>query len=224
MRANAFNRREFVLGALAGITAGAAAGAWLHDSATTPPATPGGSVFHTDKAARITTLSYIAVDHSRCTGCGICEAECAIAHGKGFDFWQSRIQTKSFDPGLDITTLCTSCADAPCLAACPKEAGALSRDRITHAVLLDEAKCIGCQACIAACNKDRAGVIRLSRDGKTALGICDLCGSDPACVKACPEQCLAIVPANQDGRNFAAKPAAIAARLARSLFRSARTS
>ena len=209
---------------LAVLAAGTAAGAWLRGSLSTPPETPGGSVFQTDKAARITTLSYIAVDQARCTGCGVCEAECAIAHGKGFDFWQSRIRSNSFEPGLDITSVCTSCADAPCIAACPKEAGALTRDRITNAILLNEAKCIGCRACIAACDKDRSGVIRLSRDGGKALGICDLCGSDPACVKVCPEQCLAIVPANQDGRRFAVKPEVIARTLSRNIFRSGRTS
>ena len=219
-----FNRREFVMGALGGIAVGAATGAWLRGSLSTPPETPGGSVFHTDKAARITTLSYIAVDHARCTGCGVCEAECAAAHGKGFDFWQSRIQTKSFEPGLDITAVCASCADAPCVAACPKEAGALTRDRVNGSILLNEAKCIGCRACLAVCDKDRAGVIRLSRDGGKVLGICDLCGGDPTCVKVCPEQCLSIVPANQDGRRFAAKPADIAEKLSRNIFRSGRTS
>ena len=223
MMAKHFNRREFVVGALIGMAAGGAAGAWLRGSSSSPPENPGGSVFHTDKAARITTTSYITVDQLSCTGCGICEAECAVAHGQGFDVWPSRIQSKAFEPGLDITVLCASCTDAPCVAACPKNVGALSRDRITGAILLNEAKFIGCGSCIAACAKDRSGIIRTGRGGK-AIGICDLCGGDPACVKVCPEQCLSIVPANQDGRRFAAKPDAIAKSLSRKLYRTGGTS
>ena len=85
--------------------------------------------------------------------------------------------------------------------------------------MLNESKCIGCQACINACAKDRTAVLRMSRDGKKALGLCDLCGGDPACVKACPEQCLSIVPANIDGKVLAAKPAEIARSLSLSVYR-----
>jgi len=197
-------------------------GSLLRKSSSVPSASSGGSVFHTDRAARITTLSYIAVDHSRCSGCGICEAECALAREKTFDTWRSRIRIHHFEPSLDIAAICASCSDAPCVAACPKDAGALTRDPLTGAVLLNEAKCIGCGACLKACAKDRSNVIRMSRDGKKALGICDLCGGDPACVKICPEQCLSLVPANQDGRNLAAKPGEIARSLSRSVYRSGR--
>ena len=217
-----FKRREFVIGALAGITVGTAAGLLLHKSPNTPPDLSGGSVFQTNKAARLTTLSYIAVDHARCSGCGICEAECAMAHGHVLDTWRSRIQPRHFEPALDIISLCASCTDAPCIAACPKEAGALTRDRITGAIILNEEKCIGCRACITACSKDRADVIRMNREGTKALGICDLCAGDPACVKVCPEQCLSVVPANQDGQRFAAKPSDIAFSLSRNIYRSGR--
>ena len=217
-----FSRREFVLGALAGATAGAGITAALLRKSSVPSGSSGGSVFHTDRAARITTLSYIAVDHARCSGCGICEAECAIVHDHTLDIERSRIRVHHFEPALDIASVCSCCGDAPCLSACPKDVVALSRDRLTGAILLDEAKCIGCGACQTACTRERSGVIRMQRDGKKAAGICDLCGGDPACVKACPEHCLSLVPANQDGRDLAAKPAVIAQSLSRHLYRSGR--
>jgi Fe-S-cluster-containing hydrogenase component 2 len=218
-----FSRRDFVIGTLVGATAGAGVmAALLRKSSSTPPATQGGSVFHTDRAARITTPSYIAVDYARCTGCRVCETECALLHEKTFDISRSRILAHHFEPSLDIASLCASCNDAPCIAACPKDVVALTRDSLTGAVLLNEAKCIGCRACLNACAKDRSNVIRMSRDGSKALGICDLCGGDPICVKRCPEQCLSIVPTNQDGRNLAAKPSDIARSLSRSIFRSGR--
>ena len=215
-----FSRRDFVIGAFAGTAAGAAImGALLRKSTPPPSGSAGGSVFHTDRAARITTLSYISVDHVLCTGCGMCEAECALVREKTLDTWRSRIRIHHFEPSLDVASICAGCSDAPCLSVCPKEAGALTRDPVTGAVILNEAKCIGCRACLSACARDRSDVIRMSRDGKKALGICDLCGGDPACVKACPENCLSLVPANQDGRSFAAKPAEIARSLSRSVYR-----
>ena len=218
-----FSRREFVVGALAGATAGAGiTAALLRKSSSVPSGSSGGSVFHTDRAARITTLSYVSVDHARCTGCGICEAECTIVHDRSFDPGRSRIRLHHFEPALDIASVCTGCGDAPCIAACPKEVGALSRDRLTGAILLNEGKCIGCGACQKVCAQQRSGVIRLRRDEKKAVGICDLCGGDPACVKACPEHCLSLLPANQDGRDLATPPAAIARSLSRNLYRSGR--
>ena len=218
-----FSRREFVIGALAGTATGAGiTAALLRKSSSSPSGSSGGSVFHTDRAARITTLSYIAVDHARCTGCGICEAECAIVRDHSLDTERSRIRVHHFEPALAIASVCSGCGDAPCLSACPKDVVALSRDRLTGAILLDEAKCIGCGACQTACARERSGVIRMRRDGKKACGICDLCGGDPACVKACPEHCLSLVPANQDGRDLAVKPAAIAQSLSRHLYRSGR--
>ena len=220
MNRSLFSRRDFVIGAVAGAAAGAGITAALsRKSPAAPSVSAGGSVFKTDRAARITTLSYIAADHARCTGCGTCEAECALVREKTFDTWRSRIHVHHFEPSLAVAALCASCNDAPCVASCPKEAGALSRDPLTGAILLNEDRCIGCRACLEACAKDRASVIRMSRDGRKAMGICDLCGGDPACVKACPEQCLSIVPANQDGRRLAAKPEDIARSLSRGIYR-----
>ena len=216
-----FSRRSFVSGVLTGAVAGAGIAAALLRK-NTAPKDPSSAVFQTDRAARITTTSFIAADQARCSGCKICEAECALVRERSMDFGRSRITARRFEPSVDVVSLCTGCSDAPCVAVCPKEAGALTRDRLTGAVLLNETKCIGCQACLDACAKDRSAVIRMSRDGKKARGICDLCGGDPACVKVCPEQCLSIVPANMDGKELAVKPAAIALSLARNLYRSGR--
>ena len=218
-----FSRRDFVVGAIAGTAAGATIVAAVLRKKTNPDtASVGNSVFKTDRAARITTPSFIAVDYARCSGCRICEAECALVREHSFDLWRSRIKAHRFEPQLDIVSLCAGCADAPCVSVCPKDVVALTRDPQTGAILLNESKCIGCQACIHACSKDRTAVIRMSRDGKKALGLCDLCGGDPACVKVCPEQCLSIVPANVDGKVLAANPTEIARSLSLSVYRAGR--
>ena len=218
-----FSRRDFVWGAVAGTAAGAGIVAALNKRKPSPDvASESASVFHTDRAGRITTPSFITVDQTRCSGCRICEAECVLFRDRSFDFWRSRVRVHRFEPSLDIVSICAGCADAPCVSVCPPEAAAMSRDARTGAILLNENKCIGCQACIKACAKDRSSVIRISRDGKKAVGLCDLCGGDPACVKACPEQCLTIAPANIDGKMMAASPSSIAGQVSRSVYRSGR--
>jgi Fe-S-cluster-containing hydrogenase component 2 len=215
-----FSRRDFVVGAIAGTAAGATIVAALLRKKTNPDtASAGNAVFKTDRASRITTPSFIAIDHARCSGCRVCEAECALVREHSFDLGRSRIKAHRFEPQLDVIALCAGCADAPCVSVCPKEVVALTRDTQTGAVLLNESKCIGCQACIKACAKDRTAVIRLSRDGKKAIGLCDLCGGDPACVKVCPERCLSVVPANVDGKILAANPSEIARSLSQSVYR-----
>lgn len=213
-----FTRREFVIGAVTGAAAGAVVtGVSMKDSGKPTPADP--------KAAgekRIKTPSYIAVDYAKCTGCRNCEVECSLFHEKKMDLSKSRIRVHYFNPPVDVPSLCAKCNDAPCVKACPEKVGALSKDKTTGAVLLDEKKCIACWACIEPCAKDRADVIRKSKDEKVVVGICDLCGGDPSCVKGCPEGALSIVPVYQDGRYFAAKPEQIARAVAKNLYKGSR--
>lgn len=217
------SRRSFLLGLVAGSMATGGVLAALRQRKSNPPPTDNSQlVFQTDRAGRITTPSFIAVDYSRCSGCRICEAECSLLRQKSLDYQRSRIRLYRYEPAVDIASICAGCSDAPCVSVCPKEAGALRRDTMTGAILLDEARCIGCKACIQVCEKDRTGIIRLNREGTKAIGLCDLCGGDPACVKACPEQCLSVVPANVDGKSLAAKPAVLAGRLTRTLYRAGR--
>ncbi|MDR7868344.1 MAG: 4Fe-4S dicluster domain-containing protein [Sporomusaceae bacterium] len=210
-----FTRREFVIGAVAGAAVGAAVtGVSMKGGPATAPAKPGAV-----SAKPIKVPSYIAVDYAKCTGCRNCEVECALFHDKKLDLTRARIRTYYFNPPVDVPSLCAKCGDAPCIKACPEKVGAMSKDKTTGAVLVDEKKCIACWACIEPCAKDRTDVIRKSKDEKVIVGICDLCGGDPSCVKGCPEGALSIVPVYQDGKYFAAKPAEIARAVAKSLYR-----
>jgi Fe-S-cluster-containing hydrogenase component 2 len=211
-----FTRREFVIGAVAGAAVGAAVtGVSMKGSPATAP--PPGDKTAGDKKIKIP--SYIAVDYAKCTGCRNCEVECALFHDKKLDLTRSRIKTYYFNPPVDVPSLCAKCGDSPCVKACPEKVAALSKDKTTGAVLVDEKKCIACWACIEPCAKDRANVIRKSKDEKVVVGICDLCGGDPSCVKACPEGALSIVPVYQDGKYFATKPADIARAVAKNLYK-----
>ncbi len=109
---------------------------------------------------------------------------CSFAHEQVYDPHIARIQVhKDEAPGLDTPTVCRQCVTARCVAACPP--GALSRDPVTHAVLFDPQKCMRCGLCKSACP---FGAIRVGPGGYPL--VCDLCGGDPQCVKACPTQAV----------------------------------
>lgn len=212
-----FTRREFVVGAVGGAAAGAVITGVSMKGGSQPagaPKAPG------DKLIKVP--SYIVVDPAKCTGCRNCEVACALQHNKTLDLSRSRIKVHYFNPPVDVPSLCAKCGDAPCIKACPEKVGALSKDKVTGAVLLDEKKCIACWACIEACAKDRADVIRKSLDEKTVVGICNLCDGNPQCVPACKDGALAIAPVYQDGKYFAAKPEKIAQSVAKNLYKISR--
>jgi len=141
----------------------------------------------------------IIVDEHRCLACKACVIECALAHtsvgtlAQALDSGVARLQ-----PRMHVETVgefgmpvqCRHCADAPCIAVCPKEA--LQRRSRDGPVLLDESLCIGCGFCVLACP---FGAIDMSVDGKGVVK-CDLCaartevGKLPACVSACPTAAL----------------------------------
>ncbi|MGQ4891342.1 MAG: 4Fe-4S dicluster domain-containing protein [Candidatus Njordarchaeia archaeon] len=122
---------------------------------------------------------WILVDPLKCSGCRLCEIACSLK--KEGIIWPeaSRIRVFEYLPGANVPHLCVQCPDYPCVNACPT--GALKVDEKTRAVLVIEEKCIQCGLCIEACPGD---VPRIPM-GKKSVVICDLCGGDPACVRAC---------------------------------------
>ena len=93
----------------------------------------------------------------------------------------SRVRVFMLVPGVEIPHLCAQCHDYPCVSACPVDA--LSVGNETGAVLVDREKCTACAICIKAC----PGNIPFLHPGDNKAVICDLCGGNPECVKACQE-------------------------------------
>ncbi len=124
-------------------------------------------------------LIWIYRNYEYCSGCRRCEIACSLKHeGK---IWPeaSRVRVFMLVPGIEVPHLCAQCHDYPCVEACP--VGALSTSRETGAVLVDKDKCIACGKCIDAC----PGKIPFIHPADNYAVICDLCGGDPECVKAC---------------------------------------
>lgn len=122
---------------------------------------------------------WILVDYNLCTGCRLCEIACSIKHEGVIWPEASRIKVYEPYPGIPVPSLCVQCPDYPCVESCPTRA--LRVDEATGAVLVDPGLCTLCGKCIEACPGNIPRVVK----GLSYVLICDLCGGDPECVKAC---------------------------------------
>ena len=137
------------------------------------------------------------IDEAACWGCQACEVACKQENDIPVGVKVIRVgETEPAD--LDThrhnytytVTLCRHCADAPCVAACPAEAIEKRPDGI---VVLDEATCTGCGACVEACPY---GAIAFNETADVAMK-CNMCfhrvekGLVPACAdNICPSHCI----------------------------------
>ncbi|RDE16304.1 MAG: oxidoreductase [Candidatus Thorarchaeota archaeon] len=124
---------------------------------------------------------WIKRDYLLCSGCRRCEVACSLFHEKQIWPEASRVRVFMFVPGIEIPHLCFQCDDPECVDACPE--GALSVDKKTKAIRVDDSLCTACGVCIDACP---GSVPHLHPEGNHIV-ICDLCGGDPECVKTCQE-------------------------------------
>ncbi len=122
----------------------------------------------------------LIVDQERCTGCVSCMLACSLAREAVFSLARSRIRILRDERGADFRPrVCIQCPEAPCIASCPVDA--LTRSVKSGAIELAADLCIGCKRCVEACPYDG---VSFDDSAQTPL-ICNLCGGDPACVKAC---------------------------------------
>lgn len=152
------------------------------------------------------------IDTSTCIGCKACEAACQEWNDQDrtvgtfdgsyqtltdleHDFWNlikfNELERENGKIDWYMAKYqCMHCIDAGCLTACPAP-GAIFRHP-NGTVDFDHDKCIGCGYCIVGCPFD---VPRLSPVTEKVYK-CNLCsdrtavGLEPACIKACPTNCL----------------------------------
>ena len=137
----------------------------------------------------------LMVDHSKCTGCRLCEVVCSVKKNGAVNPTRARIAVIKWETiCVETPMLCQQCESAPCMAVCPVKA--LARDEGIGRVTIDYDLCIGCRFCVAACPFGAMGVDSLARK----VIKCDLCDGDPTCVKFCETKALQYVEASTVNR------------------------
>ena len=118
----------------------------------------------------------IKIDHTKCTGCKLCEVACSLQHTEAINPWRSRIRVFI---GEDFCL--------PVIAGPYTEAACNAKG----IVLMDGMEMDGCVVCRASCPVKTA-----FKEPDTAIPLkCDFCGDppDPQCVKWCEADALTIV-------------------------------
>ena len=154
------------------------------------------------------TFAGIVANHLKCTGCRTCECVCSSYNhkeniageslpGLGNPYF-SNIQVTSFNPDIDVPTVCALCPDAPCVNACPVEPDengekAMYRNKALGIVKCHIDRCIGCGSCKEACKSQSVGIIRSNQKTNVPERMCTLCYGTPQCVKHCPYHALSHV-------------------------------
>lgn len=156
-------------------------------------------------------------DYIKCCGCRRCEIVCSLRHEGRIWPEASRIRVFMLFPGLEVPHFCTQCEDAPCVGSCPVDA--LEVDIDMKSIVVDREKCTSCGNCIDAC----PGRVPHLHPTEGYAVICDLCGGDPECVKACTEgrwYCLSKVKREESNSYhlYAKHPEEVTRQLAKNLF------
>jgi Fe-S-cluster-containing dehydrogenase component len=146
-----------------------------------------------------TPKGVLVAERARCTGCQRCETSCSLLNSQKGSSYVGRVRVRPHfffgDAGvgsggglyydLNFTPItCKQCKTPECGNACP--VGAISADKTSGARVVDEAKCIGCGACAAACPW-HVPVIDLETKKSTK---CITCGE---CARCCPTGALKII-------------------------------
>ena len=139
---------------------------------------------------------YIYQDRFRCIGCRACELHCKTEKDVPVGAALCKIipvgpKEVRGVPRIEYVFMpCFQCEEAWCMAACPT--GAMSRREKDGIVSIEEARCIGCKACITACPW---GACQWDTERGKAYK-CDYCkdrldaGLEPACVTGCVTKAL----------------------------------
>jgi Fe-S-cluster-containing dehydrogenase component/DMSO reductase anchor subunit len=131
-----------------------------------------------------------------CTGCEACRVACGNENAGGRDTGWRQVTTFNPErhpalPTRHLSLACNHCEVPACARACP--AAAYRRDAATGALLLDDARCVGCRYCSWVCPYDAP---RYDEE-RGVMTKCTFCahrlkeGLAPACVAACPTGALA---------------------------------
>jgi carbon-monoxide dehydrogenase iron sulfur subunit len=198
------SRREFLVGAGTGV-AGLVVGGAVGYKVIPQPVVPSTPLPELWIGRNIASQS--------CMGCRLCQTACSQIKEQKIQPAIARVQVPQYYPGVEFPVLCYQCGDeAKCIEACPVQALSLDTSKKLNTIKVDTTKCLrtakngDCTLCQDKC----PGTAVTFHPTTRAPLICDLCGGDPACVKACYSQTLTL----KGVKMAAVKPEEIAASLA----------
>jgi len=131
----------------------------------------------------------ITLDLARCSGCSRCEVNCSFFHSGKIGRSGARIKVvKIEEMGIDYPVVCQQCRERYC-TKCPEKA--IRVDSLGQ-VIVSPTLCTACGTCEILCP---IGALELFEEIPL---VCDLCGGDPRCVKACTLDAIHYAPEVSD--------------------------
>jgi len=130
------------------------------------------------------------IEVDRCIDCEACMIACEVENQVPLGMHRNWVKAAPLEGHLPnlaqdyVPGNCMHCENPPCVQVCPTGA---SYQRTDGLVLIDQAKCIGCQFCIAACPYGA----RYFDPARRVVDKCTACvhrldaGQPPACVETC---------------------------------------
>ena len=127
----------------------------------------------------------ITLDLSKCSGCSRCEVNCSFFHSGKIGRSGARIKVVKIEEiGIDFPVVCQQCQERYC-TKCPEKAIEVG---VLGQVIVSPTLCTACGTCEAMCP---IGAIELYEE---IPHVCDLCGGDPRCVRACTLDAISYDP------------------------------
>lgn len=131
----------------------------------------------------------LKIDAAKCSGCRRCETHCSFYHTGRTGHMGARIKVEKIEGiGIDFPVVCRQCKERYC-TRCPQQAITITA---LGSIEVSPTLCNLCGACETLCP---VGAIQIYRD---VPYVCDLCGGDPRCVKACEMGAIEYLPDVKD--------------------------
>ena len=143
-------------------------------------------------------MKRIIIDAEKCDGCKSCSLACMQAHRKDegdiytLDLGDIKNESRNYiykqKNGGYTPIFCRHCDEPECVLSCMS--GALFKDPQDGHVYYDSEKCGSCFMCVMNCPY---GVLKPDEATRSVVIKCDFCkdqGSEPSCVKACPNEAI----------------------------------